>query len=64
MLQNPQRQMLPIAYRKSHVGISNDVGSAVISTSCTGKLTYLNIYGERVGTATRVIKFSWITCGY
>ena len=64
MLQNPQRQMLPIAYRKSLVGISNDVGSAIINTSCGGTLTYLNIYGERVGTATNVIKFSWITCGY
>lgn len=64
MLQNPQRQMLPIAYSKSLVGISNDVGSAIINTSCGGTLTYLNIYGERVGTITNVIKFSWITCGY
>ena len=64
MLQNPQRQILPIAYSKSLVGVSNDVGSAIINTACRGTLTYLNIYGERVGTATNVIKFSWITCGY
>ena len=64
ILQKPQTQTLPIAYRKAYVGVSNDVGSAIINTSCGGTLTYLKIYGERIGTTTNVIKFSWITCGY
>lgn len=64
ILSNPTKVNFPTSFTTYIVSCSNDVGSAIINTASGCTKTQIYLYGERVGSNTNTIKFSWIAVGF